>query len=244
MLPAGDEALNREASERLAILKRFSELGAGFQIASHDLELRGAGDLLGADQSGHIAAVGFELYTELLHEAVERARGQTHTADIEPEIKLAVAAVLPESYVAEPMQRLAYYQRMAVAQSDAAIFDIYDELREVYGPAPPEVAAWAELMVLRRRLKALGASSLTATYDEAAVRIGLGFVAEAAVDRAALVGRCQSDPGTYRLLPSGRLALSLPAMVEPTPIAFVQVVRQAVGRLPLAGGQVIDDALG
>lgn len=234
MLP-GDEALNRDATERLAILKRFSELGAGFQIASHDLELRGAGDLLGADQSGHIAAVGFELYTELLHEAVERARGQTHQVDIEPEIKVAVAAVLPESYVPEPMQRLAYYQRMASAESDAIIFDIYNELREVYGPAPDEVSAWVEVMVLRRRLKVLGASHLTATFDEVAVRIGLTFVPEAAVDRGILVARCQSDPGTCRLLPSGRLALSLPAVPDTTPTLFLRRVREAVGHLPLVG---------
>jgi transcription-repair coupling factor (superfamily II helicase) len=241
MLP-GDEALNREATERLAILKRFSDLGSGFQIASHDLELRGAGDLLGADQSGHIAAVGFELYTELLQEAVERARGQTHKIEVEPEIKVPVTAVLPETYVPEPMQRLAYYQRMAQASSDAAIFDVYEELREVYGPAPQEVGAWVEVMVLRRRLKVLGASALSATMDEVAIRIGITFVPEAAVDRADLVQRCQQQPGAYRILPSGRLALTLAPVAAEVPALFLQAVRQCVGGLKLAGGSLVDGA--
>jgi transcription-repair coupling factor (superfamily II helicase) len=242
MLPA-EEALSREATERLGILKRFSELGSGFQIASHDLELRGAGDLLGADQSGHIAAVGFELYTELLNEAVEQARGQVHKAEVEPEIKIAVTAVLPERYVAEPMQRLAYYQRMAQAQSDTAIFDIFEELRQIFGPPPEEACAWVETMVLRRRLKALGASGLSASMDEIAIRVGLTFVPEAPIDRVDLLQRCQNDPGHYRLLPSGRLALTVPPLSGESPdqaVAFLRAIRQAVGSLRLTGGAVVD----
>jgi transcription-repair coupling factor (superfamily II helicase) len=230
MLPRAD-TLSHEAQERLAVLKRFSELGAGFQIATHDLELRGAGDLLGADQSGSIAAVGFELYTELLAEAVQRLKGQTAVEDIEPDIKLPVPAVLPENYVPEPMQRLAFYQRMAQASSDAMVFDVCGEIKDIYGPAPPEVDALAEVMVIRRRLKALGALSLSGAVDSEAVKIGLSFAPNARIDRADLVRRCQEQPARYRLLPSGKLAITLPTVPSEDTGAFLRVVRQAIGEL-------------
>ena len=243
MLPRTDQ-LNREATQRLAVLKRFSELGAGFQIATHDLELRGAGDLLGADQSGNIAAVGFELYTELLHEAVERARGQKNMAlQLEPDIKLPVAAVLPETYMPDPLHRLASYQRLAGAHSDAAIFDIVAEISDMYGTPPPEVTALAEVMVIRRRLQHLGANQLAVGVVDAVVRLGIHFVPEAPVDRDDLVRRCQTDPEHYRLLPSGRLAITMAAPSdapdETSPgkanYGFLPLVRQALGALRIVG---------
>ena len=234
MLPRADK-IGQDATARLAVLKRFSELGAGFQIATHDLELRGAGDLLGADQSGNIAAVGFDLYTTLLSEAVERARGQTQRHAVEPDIKLPVVAVLPESYIPEPMARLDYYQRMAQASSDAAIFDICNEIKDVYGAAPPEVDALADVMVIRRRLKALGASALSVSAGDDAVKISLAFVPEAPVDRADLVQRCQSAPSQYRLLPSGRLAIILPGQKADDVSGLLRHIRMAVGELRTVG---------
>ena len=239
MLPRTDQ-LNREATQRLAVLKRFSELGAGFQIATHDLELRGAGDLLGADQSGNIAAVGFELYTELLQEAIERARGQsTSLLQLEPDIKLPVAAVLPEAYMPDPMHRLAFYQRLAGAQSDTALFDIIGEIGDMYGAPPPEVTALAEVMVIRRRLQHLGANQLSVGVADGVVRLGIHFVPEAPVDRDDLVRRCQIEAERYRLLPSGRLAITMAAPDtspdDASPYGFLPLVRQAIGALRVVG---------
>ncbi len=183
LLPKGGETLTKDAAERLAVLKRFSDLGSGFQIASHDLDLRGAGDLLGGEQSGHIAAVGYELYTELLAEAVERVKGQTARVDVEPDIKIPVAAVFPESYLPDPMLRLELYQRMASAQTDEQVFDVYSEVEDRFGEPPEEVANLAEVMVIRRRLKALGASALSAINDNGVAKVGLAFIAEAPLDR-------------------------------------------------------------
>ncbi|MEO0460765.1 MAG: transcription-repair coupling factor, partial [Myxococcota bacterium] len=188
LLPRG-ERIHREAAERLRVLKRFSDLGSGFQIASQDLELRGAGDLLGKSQSGHIAAVGYELYTELLGEAVERAHGQSEKVEVEPEIKLPVTAVLPEKYLPDPMLRLDFYQRMASAESDEAVFDVLSEIEERYGAAPAEVEHLAEVMVLRRRLKRLGATALSAMSGEGLVKVSVSFVADPALDRADLARR-------------------------------------------------------
>ncbi|RYF11810.1 MAG: transcription-repair coupling factor, partial [Deltaproteobacteria bacterium] len=234
MLPRSDK-LGREASERLGLLKRFSELGAGFQIASHDLEMRGAGDLLGADQSGNIAAVGFELYTELLNEAVERARGQKQTEVVEPDIKIAVAAVLPEHYIPEPMQRLGYYQRMAQAHEDAEVYNIFAELQDLYGQAPPEAKALTEVMVVRLRLKKLGCNALSAAADGTNLRMGLSFVIDAPVDRAHLAALCQQQPKRYRLLPSGKLALTLEGQGSLEELPQLEAIREALGVFRVLG---------
>lgn len=235
MLPTEEDVLpNREALERLALLKRFSALGSGFQIASHDLNLRGAGDLLGSDQSGHIAAVGFELYLQLLEEAVDKAKGGHHAPSIEPEIKVDFAAILPETYVPEPMQRLAFYQRMAQAQSHEVIYDVAEQIKHVYGPWPQEVQAWIEIMLLRRDLKALGVHQFSMTSDPNSIRVGLHFIPQAPIDSAQLLQQCRQDPARYRLLPSGGLALTLPLEGRklPAPPQLVQQVRQFLQTLP------------
>ena len=102
LLIPGEGSLTREARERLRVLQELTELGAGFRIASHDLELRGAGDLLGANQSGQIAAIGFEMYAELLEETIHELQGMAQEERIDPEIRLGLSAFLPEKYVADP----------------------------------------------------------------------------------------------------------------------------------------------
>jgi transcription-repair coupling factor (superfamily II helicase) len=227
------EKITRDASERLGVLKRFSELGSGFSIASFDLDLRGAGDLLGAEQSGNIAAVGFELYTELLAEAVESVKGSPHRDAVEPEIKIPVPAVLPESYVPEPMQRLAYYQRLTAAHSDEVIFNICGEIEDLYGKAPEEVDNLAEVMVIRRRLMDLGVLALSADVVGNEVKIGLAIAGDAPIDRTNLARRLQDEPARYRLMPSGRLAIIVPVPKgsDLSPRQLLRQVREALGAL-------------
>ncbi|MBN1960506.1 MAG: transcription-repair coupling factor [Deltaproteobacteria bacterium] len=228
------EKITREAGERLAVLKRFSELGSGFSIASFDLDLRGAGDLLGAEQSGNIAAVGFELYTELLAEAVASLKGSPHRDAIEPEIKIPVPAVLPENYIPEPMQRLAFYQRLTAAHSDEVIFNLRAEIEDLYGKAPEEVDNLAELMVIRRRLLDLGAIALSADIVNRELKIGVAFAGDAPVDRTHLARMLQQKPQRYRLLPSGRLAIVVPvskSAEDMPPHLFLRQVRQELGAL-------------
>ncbi|MEO1170516.1 MAG: transcription-repair coupling factor [Myxococcota bacterium] len=232
LLPRG-ERLNKEAASRLNVLKRFSDLGSGFQIASQDLELRGAGDLLGKSQSGHIAAVGYELYTELLGEAVERAKGQQHAVDVEPEIKLPVAAVLPEKYLPDPMLRLDFYQRMASATTDEGVFDVVSEIEERYGAAPDEVENLAEVMVIRRRLKRLGATTLSAVQNDSEVKISVSFVPEPRVDSGDLARRAQREPHRYVVTPSGKLGIIVTG-AERGDRAFLRTVRHEVGQLKVA----------
>ena len=107
--------VTKDAQKRLEVLQRFTELGAGFKIASHDLEIRGAGNLLGKDQSGQIAAVGFELYSELLDEAVRELKGEPPREEIDPDVQLPVPAFIPDAYVPDVHQRLYFYKRLAQA---------------------------------------------------------------------------------------------------------------------------------
>ena len=162
LIPGGTEHLHPDARARLEILQRFSDLGAGFQVAQHDLELRGAGDLLGKNQHGHVAAVGYDLYAELLRDAVEQLRGG-NAADLDipdPEITLPVAAFIPDKYIPDMHERLQTYQRMASAKDGAEVYDVVGGLNDLYGDVPPEVSTLADVMVLKLRLKEMAARGL------------------------------------------------------------------------------------
>ena len=225
------ERITKEATQRLAALKRFSELGAGFQIASEDLDIRGAGDLLGSEQSGNVAAVGFALYTELLSEAVERAKGERERRDVEPDIKLPVSAILPEDYIPDPRHRMMYYQRFAAADSDDDIYNLKREVEEIYGTPPAEVGELCEVMVIRRRLKKLGVLTLSGAIRNEQIVMGLSFLDDAPIDRSALSHRLTEEPERYRLLPSGRLSVSVPTLPETPTAAFLERVRTELGEL-------------
>lgn len=155
LLIPGEAALTRDARERLRILQELTELGAGFRIASHDLELRGAGDLLGGKQSGPIATIGFEMYAELLEETIDRLRGHERQEKIDPEIRLGLSAFLPEGYVPDPNQRLQFYQRMAATETEDALFDLVEELRDRYGELPAAATTLVGTMRIRLLLKRL-----------------------------------------------------------------------------------------
>jgi transcription-repair coupling factor (superfamily II helicase) len=159
MIP-GEGNLTRDARERLKVLQEQTELGAGFRIARHDLELRGAGDLLGSRQAGQIAAIGFEMYTELLEETLQELKGQKLEDRIDPEIRLGLSAFLPETYVADPNQRLVLYRKMAGAQHEDDIYTLIDELQDRYGDIPESARLLLEVMKLRTWMKQLRVEQL------------------------------------------------------------------------------------
>src|SRR6202035_3608915 len=120
--------LTEIARRRLAALKEFSDLGAGFKIAALDLELRGAGNMLGGEQSGHIEAIGFELYTTMLEQAVKEMKGESAGEKPTNQLTLAIALRVDELYVAEENQRLRLYKKIAGANSEKAIADLRAEM--------------------------------------------------------------------------------------------------------------------
>ena len=128
--------LSPEARARLSTLADHTELGAGFQIAMRDLEIRGAGDLLGAEQSGHVAALGFELYVEMLAEAVAELQGQRRLATRPVRVDARVDAYVPASYVASEALKIDIHRRLALAESDDELRELHAALEDRYGPRP------------------------------------------------------------------------------------------------------------
>ena len=151
-----DRVLGEAAEKRLAAIREFTELGSGFKIAMRDLEIRGAGNILGAEQHGHIAAVGFDLYSRLLEEAVREARGEEAPRMVETSIELPVEAYIPDTYIPDPNQKVAIYKRIAAFSSLSEIPDLEDELVDRFGDLPGPVGnllAVAKIRVLAGWLK-------------------------------------------------------------------------------------------
>ncbi len=205
LLIPGEGTLTREARERLKVLQELTELGAGFRLASHDLELRGAGDLLGASQSGQIAAIGFEMYSELLEETVRELRGEKQEQRIDPEIRLGVSAFFPEKYIPDPNQRLVFYKRLAAAERDEDLYAAADELRDRYGELPEATVLLLEVMKLRVVMKGLKVE--TAEYDGR--RLVFGFHPETPVPPENILGLMEKQKGKYSFSPDYRLSIRL-----------------------------------
>ena len=196
------EKLSSDARRRLEILQRFSELGAGFQIASHDLEIRGGGELLGAKQSGAIAAVGFDAYAHMLAEAVAELAGKGSPALArarDPELNVDVPGFIPDDYVPDTGQRLDLYKRLSDAEDEDEVKLLLDEIADRYGNMPDEVAILGDLMVLKVHARALRAQSLELTRT----RMSLALAADTPLSRAAVADLVKKR--RYRLTADMRL---------------------------------------
>jgi transcription-repair coupling factor (superfamily II helicase) len=202
--------ITRDAQKRLQVLQQFTELGAGFQVASHDLEIRGAGNLLGPDQSGSIASVGFDLYTQLMEEAVASIRGEEVRQEFEPDVELPVPALIPEDYVPDVQQRLFFYKRLASAATEEALYDAKGELRDQCGEPPPEVDALVETMSLKNELRALQMRGLKSGPGRLVLQLG----PDAALDPAKLAALVAKAKGRYRLTPGMELVASIPETAD------------------------------
>jgi len=166
------------ARRRLAALKEFSDLGAGFKIAALDLELRGAGNMLGGEQSGHIEAVGFELYTSMLEAAVKELKGEGGEERPTTQLNLGIALRIDESYVAEENQRLRLYKKIAGAESEKAIADLRSEMEDRYGSLPDSTVYLLEAASLRLECERMGIAQIDRKRSEVQVR----FTENAAID--------------------------------------------------------------
>jgi transcription-repair coupling factor (superfamily II helicase) len=153
--PQGRE-LTEEAYERLKTIGEFTDLGSGFKIAMRDLEIRGAGNLLGGEQSGHIAAVGFDLYVEMVTEAVGELTGTAPEEPGEVQIDVPVTANLPRDYIARDDVRMEAYRRLAAVTTQADVDDVLAEWEDRYGPPPPPAVALLDVARLRAEALRLG----------------------------------------------------------------------------------------
>ncbi|MGB6304551.1 MAG: TRCF domain-containing protein, partial [Acidobacteriaceae bacterium] len=173
-----DRELTDIARRRLAALKEFSDLGAGFKIAALDLELRGAGNMLGGEQSGHIEAVGFELYTTMLEQAVRELKGEDQVERPSVQLNLGISLRIDANYIEEENQRLRMYKRIASAENESAIEDIVAEMQDRYGALPEPV----QLLVTAGRLRLLCEQTGVAQMDRKGQIVSVRFTETANID--------------------------------------------------------------
>lgn len=152
--------LTGDAQKRLIAIQQFTELGSGFRIAAADLEIRGAGNLLGKQQSGHIAAIGLDLYMQMVEQAVQRLKGHIVEEVPEPTLQLPVSAFIPDHYVADPHHRLSLYKRLTACTQVGELALLHGEIQDRYGLAPEPVERLLEVMQLRVHAKRLHLTSI------------------------------------------------------------------------------------
>jgi transcription-repair coupling factor (superfamily II helicase) len=152
--------LTEDAQKRLMAIQQFTELGSGFRIAAADLEIRGAGNLLGKQQSGHIAAIGLDLYMQMVEQAVHRLKGQVVEEEPDPTLRLNVSAFIPEEYVADSHQRLSLYKRLSSSSQIGDLALLHSEIQDRFGPPPEPVERLLEVMQIRLQAKALRLASI------------------------------------------------------------------------------------
>jgi len=178
-----EQELTEIARRRLAALKEFSDLGAGFKIAALDLELRGAGNMLGGEQSGHIEAVGFELYTSMLEAAVKEMKGESSEDRPATQLNLGIALRIDESYVPEENQRLRLYKKIAGSASETAIAEVRAEMEDRYGAPPDATVYLLEASLIRLECERIG----IAQVDRKRTELHIRFTENAAVDPQTLM---------------------------------------------------------
>jgi transcription-repair coupling factor (superfamily II helicase) len=164
-------ALSKTAKRRLRAIEEFSDLGSGFKVAMRDLEIRGAGNILGPEQHGFVMDVGFDLYCQLLEEAVAELKGEkeAQAPAVEPELEIRVSAFIPNKYVPDVAQKMSIYQRLAEARKSLDIWEIEEEVKDRYGRLPVETQALFLSTYLRLFAQQLGVATLS--FDDYCVRI-------------------------------------------------------------------------
>jgi transcription-repair coupling factor (superfamily II helicase) len=203
MLPPEVE-LTPIARRRLAALKEFSDLGAGFKIAALDLELRGAGNMLGGEQSGHIEAIGFELYTQMLERAVREMKGEAAPDEAETQLNLGLNIRIPGDYVPEENQRLQMYKRVARVETESQLTDVAAEMQDRYGPPPPAVRNLLDYASLKLLCMKVGVNAIERKRDF----VTLKFQQNAAVNPEQLARFVSTQRGA-QFTPDGMLKFVL-----------------------------------
>ena len=200
-----DRLLTASAQKRLEVMQTLDSLGAGFQLASHDLDIRGAGNLLGEEQSGHIREVGIELYQHMLEDAVKMAREAGDVAmpveDWTPQISLGTPVLIPETYVEDLGVRLGLYRRIATLVDKAEIEAFAAELIDRFGPLPHEVQNLLDVIAIKQLCKAAGIAKVEAGPKGAVI----SFRDNRFANPQKLVTYITSRPGEVKLRPDQRL---------------------------------------
>ncbi|MGE5188894.1 MAG: transcription-repair coupling factor [Gemmatimonadota bacterium] len=223
-----DVATTKEAAQRLAVITELTELGSGFRIASHDLEIRGGGNFLGKDQSGHIHQVGYELYTQLLAEAVAEISGDASPEEEEPELDLRIPAFLPDDYIPDAGTRLDFYRKLATARTVAQADELELELLDRFGRLPDAAESLCDVTRLRARMREAGVRELKRGDG----RLYLALSARSEVDRGVLARWVTREKGTFSFVRGEVLAMRL---AGESPADVLRAAKNLLNRLATGG---------
>jgi len=190
-----DRILPEIAEKRLKAIKEFTNLGSGFKIAMRDLEIRGAGNLLGPEQHGHIASVGFSLYCKLLDSAVQELRGKKRETDTDVEIKLRIDAYIPEEYISDSGMKIEIYKKISKIEKEEDFTDIIDELIDRFGDPPAEVMNLIKISRIRAKVKKLGIVKV----EQKKSYISCHFNSQNKLDSKGLIGLIDKYPGQIKI---------------------------------------------
>ncbi|MEZ4332221.1 MAG: transcription-repair coupling factor [Myxococcota bacterium] len=226
LVPTQVGSLSPDAQKRLEAIQDLSELGAGFRLANLDLEIRGAGDLLGAEQSGNLRSVGYEAYMEMLEQTIDELRGQAHEDWIDPEIKLPVVGRLPDDYVADVSQRLVLYKRLSSARDENELALIRDELMDRYGRLPGEAENLIEVIRLKIAARRLGIVRVEVARGDLVLQVA----PKSQIDPDRLVRLLTQSRAGIRVTPEQKLVTRAPGP-EGGPAALFAAARTLLKKL-------------
>ncbi|HKO02874.1 MAG TPA: transcription-repair coupling factor, partial [Thermoanaerobaculia bacterium] len=206
LLVPSNRVLSSDARKRLAAIQEFSDLGAGFRIAAKDLEIRGSGNILGGEQFGQIAAVGFEMYTKLLEEAIRELKGEKIEEEVQTSMNLGVDIYIPQDYITDENLRMMFYKKIASATTEVRLDDIRNEMRDRFGALPPNVESLLHFVKVKYRAQQLGVVSIVREGARAIVKL----TPHAKIDPNKLLQLIQENPNV-KFSPNGVLSLPLRA---------------------------------
>lgn len=205
LIPKGKN-IDKEAQERLRVIQENTALGSGMVVAQHDLELRGAGNILGEEQSGTVDLVGYELYMDLLNETLAEAKGEIpRDIELEPEINLRVQALIPDSYIGDIRLRLSYYKALSNIRSPEDLSDLEDDLKDQFGAPPEPVLNLMGLMLLRLKCKQLGVSDLSTGLKT----LSLIFADRTPLRPEVVIQLAMRENKKYSISPDSRLTIRI-----------------------------------
>lgn len=211
LLTDQNKKLTDVAKERLKVIQENTSLGSGMQIAQYDLELRGAGTLLGEEQSGLIDSVGYEFYMQLLNEAIQEAKGEEPSSSVEPDINLKIKAFIPSTYISNIRLRLSYYRALTQIESPDDIDDLESELKDQFGNPPEEVINLLGLMLIRHHCIELGVKDISSGKEN----LVLNFTESTPLPVDKVISLTTQSNKKYSITPDNRLKIRMKEITWP-----------------------------
>ena len=221
-----DKIMSEISEKRLQTIKDFTEFGSGFKIAMRDLEIRGAGNLLGAQQHGHMEAVGYDMYCKLLNDAVKELKGEVVEEDFETQIDLNISAYIPPFYIKNEAQKLEIYKKIALIQTEDDYFDVQEEIEDRYGNMPKSVQKLLDIVLIKGKAHKLDIISIMQKKDN----IVVSFKSDARLDPVRIVGTVAKFPQKYLFTSATNPYITI-RMKEKDGIDVVEYVKMLVDEL-------------